>query len=69
MNWLITHMVSPVEQALQCNDCHGEEGRLDWRALGYNGDPIEWGGRFKITPASDQRDSIQGIDEKCKKLD
>jgi octaheme c-type cytochrome (tetrathionate reductase family) len=53
MNWLLTHMVSPVEQALQCNDCHGEEGRLDWLALGYIGDPVEWGGRFKITPSSD----------------
>jgi len=53
MNWLITHMVAPVEEALQCNQCHGEEGRLDWLALGYSGDPIEWGGRFMVTPASE----------------
>ena len=53
MNWLITHMVVPSEQALQCNDCHGEEGRLDWLALGYNGDPSEWGGRFQMTPNSE----------------
>ena len=33
------------EEALQCNDCHGENGRMDWEALGYYGDPIRWGGR------------------------
>jgi octaheme c-type cytochrome (tetrathionate reductase family) len=53
MNWLITHMVVPAEQALQCNDCHDENGRLDWIALGYNGDPIEWGGRFQLTPPTE----------------
>ena len=46
MYWPTTHMVQPKENALQCNDCHGENGRLDWEALGYPGDPIEWGGRF-----------------------
>jgi len=45
MYWPITHMVAPVEEVLQCNDCHGENGRLDWEALGYPGDPINWGGR------------------------
>ena len=46
MYWPTTHMVQPKENALQCDDCHGENGRLDWEALGYPGDPIEWGGRF-----------------------
>jgi octaheme c-type cytochrome (tetrathionate reductase family) len=46
MYWPITHMVAPAQNALQCNSCHGEDGRLDWQALGYPGDPIEWGGRF-----------------------
>ncbi len=45
MYWPLTHMVAPKEQALQCASCHGEYGRLDWQALGYPGDPIEWGGR------------------------
>lgn len=45
MYWSLTHMVQPKENGLQCNDCHGEEGRMDWEALGYFGDPIEWGGR------------------------
>jgi octaheme c-type cytochrome (tetrathionate reductase family) len=46
MYWPTTHMVQPKENALQCDSCHGENGRLDWNALGYYGDPIEWGGRF-----------------------
>ena len=45
MYWPTTHMVVPAEHALQCNDCHGENGRIDWIALGYFGDPIQWGGR------------------------
>lgn len=45
MYWTLSHMVAPAEQALDCASCHGERGRLDWRALGYPGDPMEWGGR------------------------
>jgi octaheme c-type cytochrome (tetrathionate reductase family) len=45
MYWPQTHMVAPASDALQCTDCHGDEGRLDWTALGYFGDPIHWGGR------------------------
>jgi hypothetical protein len=40
MYWRINHMVSPKEQALGCLDCHGDEGRLDWEKLGYEGDPL-----------------------------
>ncbi len=46
MYWPTTHMVQPKENALQCDDCHSSNGRLDWQALGYPGDPMEWGGRF-----------------------
>lgn len=45
MFWPITHMVQPAENALQCTDCHSDNGRLDWEALGYFGDPMTWGGR------------------------
>ena len=48
MFWATTHMVQPAEEALQCDSCHsttGEPGLLDWEALGYSGDPVEWGGR------------------------
>jgi len=40
MYWRINHMVSPAEDALKCLDCHGDNGRMDWKALGYKGDPM-----------------------------
>jgi hypothetical protein len=33
------HEVQPKAQALGCADCHGGGTRLDWKALGYKGDP------------------------------
>jgi len=51
MYWPTTHMVAPKEDALQCNACHtpdGSPGRLDWKALGYEGDPMIYGSR-KVT--------------------
>ena len=27
--------------AEECLDCHGDNGRLDWKALGYKGDPMK----------------------------
>ena len=41
MYWRLDHMVSPKEDALKCLDCHGDEGRMDWKALGYKGDPMD----------------------------
>jgi Zn finger protein HypA/HybF involved in hydrogenase expression len=45
MYWPTTHMVQQGDSALQCDACHSDNGRLDWIALGYPGDPMEWGGR------------------------
>ncbi len=45
MFWRINHMVSEAAEALNCLDCHGDKGRLDWSSLGYPGDPMlnnEW---------------------------
>lgn len=39
------HEVAPKEKALGCNDCHGANGRMDWQALGYKGDPAKTGAR------------------------
>lgn len=39
MYWKVNHMVVPKAQALKCDDCHAPNGRIDWRALGYAGDP------------------------------
>jgi hypothetical protein len=54
MHWPLTHMVAPKQEALACTDCHGENGRLDWSALGYPGDPLEWGGRARMIASADQ---------------
>lgn len=45
MYWPLSHMVKPADDALQCADCHGPGGRMDWSALGYGGDPATRGGR------------------------
>jgi octaheme c-type cytochrome (tetrathionate reductase family) len=47
MYWTMDHLVQPKADALQCYDCHGENGRMDWSALGYFGDPLTWGGRAR----------------------
>lgn len=46
MMWPLSHMVSPAREALKCGDCHGENSRMNWKALGYDGDPEKNGGRF-----------------------
>ena len=45
MYWPLSHMIAPKSRSLQCAGCHGENGRMDWQALGYDGDPYDRGGR------------------------
>ncbi len=40
MFWRVNHEISEKEQALKCLDCHGENSRLDWEALGYSENPV-----------------------------
>jgi len=40
MYWPINHMTAPVKRAVSCNECHSTEGRMDWKALGYERDPV-----------------------------
>ena len=49
MYWPINHMVAPAVKSLRCTDCHAKNGskRLNWEQLGYKGDPMSSGGRFK----------------------
>jgi len=37
----IYHGVAPAKEALQCLDCHGPDGRMNWVELGYKSDPLE----------------------------
>jgi hypothetical protein len=40
MYWKVNHMVVPKAKALGCADCHGPNAkRMDWKTLGYPGDP------------------------------
>lgn len=45
MYWPLSHMVAPADRALGCAECHGPNGRMDFSALGYAGDPAIVGGR------------------------
>jgi len=51
--WKLNHMVAPATEALKCAACHGDSGRLDWDALGYDGDPERKTGisRFELSEA------------------
>jgi len=40
MYWRIDHQVAPKDRALSCLDCHGDNGRMPWQQLGYQGDPM-----------------------------
>ena len=40
-----SHEVSPKEDAVQCGECHMGGKRMDWKELGYKGDPMKIGGR------------------------
>ena len=40
MYWPLSHMVQAKEHALQCADCHGDHGRIPWKQLGYDKDPL-----------------------------
>lgn len=49
MHWPLSHMVAPSTQALKCNDCHGDHSIMNWKELGYDGDPERYGGRITNT--------------------
>lgn len=36
----IFHGVEPAENALKCLECHGVKGRMPWKELGYEADPL-----------------------------
>lgn len=48
MYWPLSHMVQSKEKALQCIDCHGSRGVMNWAALGYDGDPAFRGDRRQM---------------------
>ena len=54
------HTVAPKEKALTCNDCHSENGVMDWASLGYEGDPQQVGARvLSATSTNVVEDSVK----------
>ena len=45
MFWRLNHGVLPKENALTCLDCHAPDGVMDFKSLGYKGDPAQVGKR------------------------
>lgn len=45
MFWRLNHGVLPKEKTLSCLDCHAPDGVMDFKALGYDGDPAQVGRR------------------------
>lgn len=45
MFWPLSHMVVSGKHALKCADCHDGGERMNWKALGYQSDPMLTGGR------------------------
>jgi len=41
MYWRLNHGVVPKDKALSCLDCHSSNGVMDFKALGYKGDPAD----------------------------
>ena len=56
--WKANHMVAPATDALQCKACHSKDGdsRMDWKALGYEGDPAEHRGISRFELEDEYRD-------------
>lgn len=49
----LNHGVVPVEEALDCMDCHGAKSRFDWQQLGYEMDPWSAGPKNMQPPVNE----------------
>jgi len=63
MQWPLSHMVSPSPEALHCDQCHEEKSRMNWKALGYEGDPKKYGSR-QITTETQEDSSNRTLKNK-----
>ncbi len=55
MYWPLSHLVQRKEKAMQCGECHGEQGVMDWSTLGFDGDPAFRGNRRRMELIRDER--------------
>ncbi len=59
----LNHEVAPKEAALGCSDCHTEDSRIDFVALGYSGDPVDVGPRFAV--AEEPEAPVEDVEEEA----
>jgi octaheme c-type cytochrome (tetrathionate reductase family) len=48
--WVQNHMVAPAANAVECQECHAAEGRLDFAALGYSEEDVT---KLTVFPPAD----------------
>lgn len=58
----LNHGVAPAREALDCMDCHGNSGRMDWPALGYGKDP--WSGEQAGNAEAEPLQESSAIEER-----
>lgn len=61
----INHEVAPKEGALQCKDCHLDDGAMDFNALGYEGDPMIVGERMVSDEELKEIESMDTMSEEA----
>ncbi len=61
----INHEVAPKEGALQCKECHLDDGAMDFAALGYEGDPMIVGERFMTEEEKEEIESMNGVSDEA----
>ncbi len=61
----INHEVAPKEGALQCKDCHLDDGAMDFSALGYEGDPMIVGERMVSDEELKEIESMDTMSEEA----
>ena len=58
MYYELTHMIASKDRVLNCTDCHSVRGRLNWKELGYTGDPAFTGGRKHLRRVTGQGEDL-----------
>ncbi len=58
MYWPQSHLVQRASQALQCVECHSPTGLLEWKRLGFDGDPAMRGNHQRLELLNDGERSL-----------
>ena len=58
--WVQNHMVAPAANAVQCQECHTADGRLDFAALGYAEEDVT---KLTSFPPADPAEEVEEAEE------